>query len=51
VGPYCTEHGQRCGAVLLDRITIVDMSRSGKLGQRCTVEPHFSGMHVLQAPR
>jgi hypothetical protein len=49
--PWCTEHGQRCGAVLLGHITIVAMSMSGQLGRRCTIEPHCSGMHVLQAPR
>jgi hypothetical protein len=37
--PCYTEHGQRCGAVLSGRITIVAMSRSGQLGLRCTVEP------------
>jgi hypothetical protein len=42
--PCHTEHGQRCGAVLLDRITIVAMSRSGQLGMRCTVEPNCSGL-------
>jgi hypothetical protein len=47
----CTEHGQHHGAVLSDRITTVAMSRSGQLGQRCTVEPHYSSLHVLQAHR
>jgi hypothetical protein len=47
----CTEHGQRCGAVLLGRITTVAMSSSGKLGRRCTIESHCSGMHVLQMLR
>jgi hypothetical protein len=42
--PCYTEHGQRCGAVLLGHITTVAMSRSGQLGLRCTVEPNCSGM-------
>jgi hypothetical protein len=42
--PCYTEHGQRCGAVLMGRITIVAMSRSGQLGLCCTVEPNCSGM-------
>jgi hypothetical protein len=42
--PCYTEHGQRCGAVLLGRITTVAMSRSGQLGLRCTVEPNCSGL-------
>jgi hypothetical protein len=42
--PYYTEHGQRCGAVLLGRITTLAMSRSGQLGQRCAVEPNCSGL-------
>jgi hypothetical protein len=42
--PCYTEHGQRCGAVLSDRITTVTMSRSGQLDQRCIVEPNYSGM-------
>jgi hypothetical protein len=49
--PCCTEHGQRYGAVLSGHITTVAMSISGQLGRRCTVEPHCSGLHVLQAPR
>jgi hypothetical protein len=44
---YCTEHGQRCGAILMGRITTVAMSRSGQLGLRCTVEPNCSDLHVL----
>jgi hypothetical protein len=44
---YCTEHGQRCGTIMSGRITAVAMSRSGKLDWCYTVEPHFSGMHVL----
>jgi hypothetical protein len=39
-----TKHGQCCGAVLLGRITIVAMSRSGQLGLRCTVESNCSGL-------
>jgi hypothetical protein len=42
--PCYTEHDQRCGAVLLDHITIVAMSMSGQLGLRCTVEPNCSGL-------
>jgi hypothetical protein len=44
-----TEHGQRCGAVLLGRITTVVMSMSGQLDQRCTVEPNCSSMSVRHA--
>jgi hypothetical protein len=40
----CTEHGQRRGAVLSGCITTVAMSRSGQLGQRCTIEPSYSGL-------
>jgi hypothetical protein len=47
----CTEHDSYCGAVWSGRITSVSMSRSGQLGRRCTIEPHCSGMHVLQAIR
>jgi hypothetical protein len=47
--PYYTEHGQRCGAIMLDRITTVAMSRSGQLGLRCTVEPNCSGMSARLA--
>jgi hypothetical protein len=42
--PCYTEHGQRRGVVLSDRITTVAMSRSGQLGLRCTVEPNCSGL-------
>jgi hypothetical protein len=42
--PYYTEHGQRCCAVLLDRITTVAISRSGQLGLCCTIEPNCSGI-------
>jgi hypothetical protein len=42
--PYYTEHGQRCGAILLGRITTVAMSRSSQLGLRCTIEPNCSGL-------
>jgi hypothetical protein len=42
--PCCTEHGQRCGTILVGRITTVAMSRSGQLGVCCTVEPNCSGM-------
>jgi hypothetical protein len=44
--PCYTEHGQRCGAILLGRITTVAMSRSSQLGLRCTVEPNCSGLSV-----
>jgi hypothetical protein len=43
-----TEHDSYRDAVLSGRITSVAMSRSGQLGRRCTIEPHCSGMHVLQ---
>jgi hypothetical protein len=33
----CTEHDPSCDAVLLGHITAVAMSRSGQLGQCCTV--------------
>jgi hypothetical protein len=39
-----TEHGQRCGVVMLDRIITIAMSRSGQLGMRCSVEPNCSGL-------
>jgi hypothetical protein len=42
--PCYIEHGQRCGAVLSGRITVVAMSKSGQLGLRCTIEPNYSGM-------
>jgi hypothetical protein len=42
--PYYTEHGQRRGTVLSDRITTVVMFRSGQLGQRCTIELNYSNM-------
>jgi hypothetical protein len=44
----CIEHGPYRGVVLSDHITSVAMSRSGQLGRRCTIEPHCSGLHVLQ---
>jgi hypothetical protein len=47
----CTEHGLHYGAVLSGRITTVAMSRSGQLGQHCTIEPHCSGLHILQVLR
>jgi hypothetical protein len=47
----CTEHGTYYGAVLSGRITSKAMSRSGQLGRRCTIEPYYSGLHVLQALR
>jgi hypothetical protein len=42
--PCYTEHGQRYGVVLSDRITTIVMSRSGQLCMRCTVESNCSGM-------
>jgi hypothetical protein len=42
--PCYTEHGQRCGAVMSDRITTVAISRSGQLGLRCYVESNCSGL-------
>jgi hypothetical protein len=47
--PCYTEHGQRCGAVLLGRITTVVMSRSDQLGQHYTVELNCSGMSTRLA--
>jgi hypothetical protein len=44
----CTEHVPYHGAVLLDHITSVAMSRSGQLGRRCTVETHYDGIHVFR---
>jgi hypothetical protein len=47
----CTEHVPSRGAVLSGDITTVVMFRSGQLGRCCTIEPHCSGLHVLQALR
>jgi hypothetical protein len=47
--PCYTEYGQRCGAVLLGRITTVAMSRSGQLGLHCTAEPNCSVMSARLA--
>jgi hypothetical protein len=47
--PCYTEHGQRCGVILSSRITTVTMSRSGQLGQRCTVEPNCSDLSTRLA--
>jgi hypothetical protein len=45
VSSHCyTEHGQRRDVVLSSCITTVAMSRSGQLGQHCTVEPNYSGL-------
>jgi hypothetical protein len=44
-----TEHGQRYGAVLSDRITTVAMSRSGQLGLCHFVEPNCSDMSARLA--
>jgi hypothetical protein len=46
--PCYTEHGQRCGAVLSGRITIVVMSKSGQLGRHCIVGMHCSDLHVCR---
>jgi hypothetical protein len=48
---FSTEHDPYRGAVLSGRITSVAMSRSGQLGRRYTIEPHCSGLHILQAAR
>jgi hypothetical protein len=42
--PCYTEHGQRCGAVLLGCITTIAMFRSGQMGMRCTVESNCSDL-------
>jgi hypothetical protein len=42
--PCYNEHGQRCGAILSGRITIIAMSRSGQLGLCCSIEPKCSGL-------
>jgi hypothetical protein len=44
----CTEHGQSRGAILPGRITSVAMSRSGQLDRRCTIESHYSSLHVCK---
>jgi hypothetical protein len=46
---WCTKHGLSRGAILLGHITTVAMCRSGQLGRHCTIEPHYSGLHVFQA--
>jgi hypothetical protein len=47
--PCYIEHGQRCGALLSDRITTVAMSRSSQLGLRCSVEPNCSDLSARLA--
>jgi hypothetical protein len=47
--PCYTEHGQRCGTVMSGRITTKVMSRSGQLGQHCTVELNCSGLSACLA--
>jgi hypothetical protein len=47
--PCCTEHVQRCGAVLAGCIITVTMSRSGQLDLRCTVESNCSGLSARLA--
>jgi hypothetical protein len=44
----CTEHGSSRSAILSGHITTVAMSRSDQVGQRCTIELHCSGLHILQ---
>jgi hypothetical protein len=44
-----TEHGQRCGVVLSNRITTVAMSRSGQLDLCCSVELNCSDMSARLA--
>jgi hypothetical protein len=44
----CTEHGLSRDAVLWGRISSVAMSRSGQLGRCCTVEMHYSDLHVCK---
>jgi hypothetical protein len=46
--PCCTKYGQRRDVVMSDHITTVAMSMSGHLDQRCTIEPHCSGLHVCK---
>jgi hypothetical protein len=48
---YCIEHGPSRGAILSGHITTVAISSSSQLGRRCTIEPHCSDLHVLQALR
>jgi hypothetical protein len=47
--PCYTEYGQRCGAILLGRNTIVVMSSSGQLDMRYTIESNCSGMSARLA--
>jgi hypothetical protein len=47
--PCYTDHGQRCGVVLLGCITTVAMFRSGQLGLPCTVEPNYSDLSARLA--
>jgi hypothetical protein len=47
--PCYTEYGQRCGAILLGRITIVVMSSNGQLDMRYTIESNCSGMSARLA--
>jgi hypothetical protein len=47
--PCYTEHCQRCGAILSDRITTVTISRSGQLDLCCTVESNCIGMSAYLA--
>jgi hypothetical protein len=42
----CIEHGPYRGVVLSGRITSVAISRSGQLGRHCTIEMHYSRLHV-----
>jgi hypothetical protein len=43
-----TKHDPSYGVVLLSHITTVAISKSGQLGRRCTIEPHYNVLHVLQ---
>jgi hypothetical protein len=45
----CTDHDPYCDVVLSGHITSVANSRSGQLGRCCTIKPHCSSLHVLQA--
>jgi hypothetical protein len=44
----CTKHCPYRGTVLMGRITSVAKSKSGQLGRRCTVETHYSGLHICR---
>jgi hypothetical protein len=47
----CTEHSQQHGVTQSIRTTTIAMSRSGQLGQHCTVALHCSAsLQVMMAP-